>query len=308
MRPGMPPVSIHDLRVQPQTHDLLAASHGRGLFILDDLAPIEGLRGARASSKPTFFPVRDPIAWYYWWKSAYPTGDDLCCGPPGTFAALDPPYGAWISYYLPAKLPSSPMIRIEDSQSRLVREVAGTNVPGINRVAWNLTDSPPVPWQDTGDWNRGPEDGTPVVPGDYRATLSAGGASLEERFTVHADPRASWSQNDYVARYTFLKALDDELSQIDGALNRLDEAKRHATPARRRAIESVYRQFTSGVRNPEDDLWMPDRVRERVTILQGTVALSQGPPLPPHEREAAAITAQFEQAMRAYQSLMEDLP
>ena len=56
--------------------------------------------------------------------------------------------------------------------------------------------------------------------------------------------------------------------------------------------------------NSEDDLLSPDRLRERLTILQGVVALSQGPPLPPHEREAAAIHAQFETAMSSYRAFL----
>ncbi len=50
---------------------------------------------------------------------------------------------------------------------------------------------------------------------------------------------------------------------------------------------------------------MPDRLRERLTILQGAIALSQGPPLPPHVREAAAIRGQFETAMAAYHAFLE---
>lgn len=303
---GMPPVSIHDLRVQPQTHDLLAASHGRGLFILDDITPLEQLAQARASSRPTVFPLRDATSWYYWWKSVYPVGDNACCAPPGTFSATDPPYGAWITYYLPRKLRQPPRISIEDGNARVVRTLTGTNEPGINRVAWSLSDAPPVAWHNTGDWNKGPDDGPAVVPGRYRAVWNGDGVTSAEDFAVLPDPRATWSQDDYVARYTFLKTLDDELSEIDVALNRLDAARAHTTGAQRRAIDTVYRDFTSGVRNAEDDLWMPDRLRERLTILQGTLALSQGPPLPPHQREATAIRAEFDRAMRAYHLLMED--
>lgn len=306
LRLGMPPVSIHDLRVQPQTHDLLAASHGRGLFIFDDLSPIEQLAQARASSTPLLFPVRDATSWYYWWTSAYPVGDNACCAPTGTFAAADPPFGAWITYYLPHKLARPPSIEIEDQSAHVVRTLTGTNEPGINRVTWSLSDAPPVPWHNTGDWNKGPDDGPYVVPGRYRAVWREDGASLQRDFAVLPDPRAKWSQDDYVARYTFLKTLNDELSEIDIALNRLDAARARASGTNRRAIDAVYKTFTSGVRNAEDDQWMPDRLRERLTILQGTLALSQGPPLPPHQREAAAIRAEFDRAMRAYHALMED--
>ncbi len=306
LRLGMPPVSIHDLRVQPQTHDLLAASHGRGLFILDDVAPIEQLAQARASYQPTLFPVRDATSWYYWWTSAYPVGDNACCAPMGTFSAADPPYGAWLTYYLPRKLSRPPSISIEDQTGHTVRTLSGTNEPGINRVAWTLSDAPPVPWHNTGDWNKGPSDGPAVVPGRYRVRWTAGGASFQREFAVAPDPRATWSQADYVARYTFLKTLDDELSEVDVALNRLDAMRTRASVTQRRAIDAVYGQLTSGVRNAEDDQWMPDRLRERLTILQGTLALSQGPPLPPHQREAAAVRAEFDRAMRAYHALMED--
>jgi hypothetical protein len=144
-------------------------------------------------------------------------------------------------------------------------------------------------------WNRG-GDGPTVVPGRYTVLLRAGATKIEEPLKLRPDPRAAWTQAQYVARYQFVKALDDELSAIDVALNRMD-----GLPYR---DKSVYSMFTSGVVNSEDDLLMPDRLRERLTILQGAVALSQGPPLPPHVREAAAIHAQFENAMTAYRAFL----
>jgi photosystem II stability/assembly factor-like uncharacterized protein len=306
LRLNMPPVSIHDLRVQPQTHDLLAASHGRGLYVLDDVAPIEHLRDARRAAAPTLFPIHAAISWYYWWKASYGTWDTSCCAPAGTFAAFDPPYGASIDYYLPQTLRSAPVITIEDSKGAPVRTFAGSNYPGINRVSWDLAEAPPVPWHNTGELNHGPDDGAAVVPGTYRVTVNAGESSLTAALSVLPDPRASWSQEDYVARYTFLASLNNQLSQIDEALNRMDRARTHAGIAKRRAIDGVYSQMTSGVRNSEDPLWMPDRLRERITILQGTLALSQGPPLAPHEREAAAIRTQFERAMNDYHRLLEE--
>lgn len=97
-------------------------------------------------------------------------------------------------------------------------------------------------------------------------------------------------------RYLFVKSLDDELSAIDTALNRMD-----SLPYR---DPSVYSTFTSGVVNSEDDQLKPDRLRERLTILQGVIALSQGPPTAAQEREANAIHAQFENAMAAYHGFL----
>ena len=128
-----------------------------------------------------------------------------------------------------------------------------------------------------------------VVPGAYTVRLRAGDRSVEQPLEVRPDPRAHWTQAQYVARYEFLTALDGELTAIDAALNRLD-ALRDRLPARQRAAyDAVYARLTSGVINSEDDQWRPDALRERLTTLLGVVNLSQGPPLPPHLREAAGI-------------------
>jgi hypothetical protein len=57
--------------------------------------------------------------------------------------------------------------------------------------------------------------------------------------------------------------------------------------------------------NSEDDQWRPDKLRERITNLLGVVNLSQGPPLPPHLREAAEIHDDFERTMAGYHSFLE---
>lgn len=306
MQFNMPPVSVHDLRVQPQMHDLIAATHGRGIYIYDDLTPFENLASAEAGTTPVLFAPHNAYTWYYWWTSLYGTWDTECCAGAGTFAALDPPYGAPISYYLPAKLRSAPRIEIVDARGKLVRRLSGTNDAGINRVVWSLSNEPPEPWHNTGDWNKGPSDGVPVIPGRYTIRLYADASTLQSALDVLPDPRAHWTQEEYVARFNFLQELQNELNDIDVALNHLDSLHSRAGDAIRHNIERVRLAFTSGVRNSEDDQWMPDELRERLTILAGTVALSQGPPLPPHYREAAAVRTQFERAMAAYHAFMEE--
>ncbi len=306
MRLGMPSVSVHDLRIQPGTGDLIAGTHGRGIFVLDDLRPFENLSAAQGAKAPTLFPLRPAFAWYYWWLHQYPVNDDECCAPAGDFSAADPPYGALISYYLPRAIPGGVTIDVFDARGALIRELSAPGNAGLNRTSWDLAETPPVRWANTGDWNVGPSSGPPVVPGRYTVRLRAGSAQLEQGVDVLPDPRAKWTQDQYVARYEFLKSLDDELSNVDVALNRLDKMRASAPPALRHEIDSVYSQLTSGVVNSEDDQWMPDRLRERLTILQGAVALSQGPPLAPHYREAAAIRQQYDSAMVAYRRFLED--
>jgi photosystem II stability/assembly factor-like uncharacterized protein len=303
LRLDMPPSAVHDMRVQPTANDLIAGTHGRGLFILDDLTPIEGLAAAQANGAVVLFAPRPAYTWYVWWSGQYGTHDNECCPPAGVFSGRDAAYGALLSYYLPAPVAHA-SIEILDAETKPIRRFDVPGNAGINRTAWDLLEEPPVSWNAARDWNK-TWTAPMVVPGNYTVRLHAGSAVLDRSLEVLPDPRAHWTQSDYGARYEFLKALDGQLSAIDDALNRLDAMRAHAAPARRRAIAVVYSQFTSGIVNSEDDQWRPDQVRERLTILLGVVNLSQGPPLPPQLREAAEIRAEFERTMAAYHSLLE---
>jgi photosystem II stability/assembly factor-like uncharacterized protein len=294
LRLNMPSVAVHDMRIQPQRHDLLVATHGRGFWVLDDVRAFGGLSAAVAAATPTLFPLRTAYTWYRWWTSYYGTHPDECCLTAGAYAGENPPEGAAITYYLPSA--ARAWIEVLDANGRRIRCFGASGEAGVQRTAWDLTEAAPVPWLRARGWNRGGE-GPTVVPGRYSVRLHAGAAVANEPLEVRPDPRAAWTQAQYLARYDFVSSLDDELSAIDVALNRLDSLP-YGTTSR------VYSMFTSGVVNSEDDQLMPDRLRERLTILQGVVALSQGPPLPPHEREAAATHAQFETAMTAYRAFL----
>lgn len=297
---NMPAVSIHDLRIQPQSHDLIAGTHGRGLWILDDLTPLQRLAAAERSEEVTLFPVRPVNTWYVWWASGYGTHDDACCAPSGEFSGTDPPYGAIVSYYVPKTLRGSIAFDIVDASGQIVRTISGSGAQGLRRIAWDLGSEPPAPWERARDWNRGPQSGPTVVPGTYTIRMR----NAAQKIVVQPDPRAHWTQAQYVERYRFLRELNGELSDIDSALNRLDALRVRGSAALRKQIEPVYAAFTSGVVNAEDDMLAPDRVRERLTILQGDVALSQGPPLQPHLREAAQIRLDYQRAMAAYNQLL----
>ena len=298
LRLNMPSVAVHDMRIQPQRHDLVIATHGRGFWILDDLGAISGLGKAVGGAVPALFPLRTAYTWYRWWTSYYGTHPDECCLAAGMYAGENPPDGAAITYYLPS--PARAWIDVLDANGRRVRCLDVPGDVGVHRTAWDLTETEPVPWARSRDWNSG-GDGPSVVPGRYTVVLHAAASTVRMPLQVSPDPRAAWTQAQYVARHEFVKSLDDELSSIDTALNRLDSLSGVPSFERLR----MTRVLTSGVVNSEDDQLKPDRLRERLTILQGVVALSQGPPLAPHQREAAAIHTQFESAMASYRAFLD---
>jgi hypothetical protein len=299
LRLNMPQVAIHDMRVQPQRHDLVVATHGRGFWILDDLGALSGLSVAISAKTPALFAPPTAYTWYRWWKTYYGTQSDECCTAAGAYSGENPPDGAQLTYYLPS--PAAARVEIYDAAGRRVRVLEAPGEAGVERIAWDLTEEPPVPWQRARAWNRGGS-GATVVPGQFSVRLYAGSQHVDRTLDVRPDPRAAWSHHDYLTRYWFVSALDEMLSAIDVALNRLDsEAAARGLGQDDAKARSL---FTSGVVNSEDDQLMPDRLRERVTILQGVVALSQGPPTGAQQAELNAICAQFRKAMTAYRTIL----
>jgi hypothetical protein len=224
----------------------------------------------------------------------------------GAYSGENPPEGASLSYYLPAAARVS--VEILDASGRTVRAFDAPGAAGVERTTWDLTETPPVEWKSARTWNRGGP-GATVLPGRYTVRLHAGSRVLTADLAVAPDPRAGWTQAQYLARYRFVTNLNAMLSAIDMALNRLDTVMVSLSPGvmvslSNHDVQETRALFTSGAANSEYDVLVPDRLRERLTILQGVIALSQGPPTEAQEREAAAICAQFKNAMTAYQAFL----
>ncbi len=290
LRGAMPVTAARDLRVQPQADDLVLATHGRGFFVLDDISALQQLALARQSSAFLFAP-RTTYHWYRWWKNIYGTGLGEGIPPQQLFAGENPPAGALLTYYLAAARKPAPNVEIIDATGRVLRNLSGTGHAGLNRIAWNLAEAPPHLWLSAKEWNQGPSDGADVVPGSYTVRLHVGPTVLEQPLIVKADPRAQWTQQDYVARHDLLRQLNDELSRIDDALNALDgKAKHGALDAHDKAF---YDALSSNPRNSEDDMYRPDALRERIQTLQQTMSLSQGPPSTAQMSQAATLGAEL---------------
>src|SRR5690242_8189280 len=160
----MPSVAIHDMRVQPQRHDLLVATHGRGFWVLDDAGIIAGLNSAVTGGAPKLFTIPTAYTWYRWWTSYYGTHPDECCLTTGAFSGTNPRDGATITYYLPRA--AGVNVEILDAAGSPVRCFAAPGSAGVQRTSWDLTVPPPVSWLRARDWNSGGS-GATVIPGSY---------------------------------------------------------------------------------------------------------------------------------------------
>jgi len=131
---NMPRVSVRDIKIQTDYNDLVLGTHGRGAWILDDLAPVQHLAEAMGQDLHVF-PARRATHWQQW-------GNDASPGQ-RTYQGDNAEPGAVLNFYL-ADAPESPVkVRITDSGGGLVQEFPVRDVKaGVNRTLWNLRPSP----------------------------------------------------------------------------------------------------------------------------------------------------------------------
>ncbi len=168
---GFPTVPVDDLVVHPRDNDLVVATHGRSIYVLDDIAPLSGLTQEVAASELHLFAPRPATIMQRWKHESY-SGQRVFIGP-------NPPAGAILTYHVKTAGQGPAAITIRDAAGAVVRELQGSTVSGFNRVIWDLRSG--VPAQLTGQ--RGPF----VVPGIYMVNVRVGAHGTKGTVTVQPD-------------------------------------------------------------------------------------------------------------------------
>jgi photosystem II stability/assembly factor-like uncharacterized protein len=221
---GLPTVRVDDILVHPRDNDLIVGTHGRSIWIIDDITALQKLTDETLKSDATLFEPRPATLWV----------DDIRerrnMGGAKNFNGENPERGAILSYYLGNQAQGDVTITISDITGRTVREFKGTGNKGLNRVRWNLSGNPPNLPPNLGEMlenmgmagaremvqqaqgqtqavsaetqsEAGPAgggggfgggirrmlEGRPVEPGTYLVKLSAGGKTLTTKLVVEAD-------------------------------------------------------------------------------------------------------------------------
>ncbi len=191
MTGNLPRVPVNDFVIHPRDNDLVLATHGRGVWILDDLTPLQALTPQVMSEPVHLFAVRDAEEIRYFNPKAH-TGDMI-------FRGENPPAGALIDYYLasdPGATGSS--VAILDASGKPVAALKPTHDAGINRIVWNLRyDALPAPPPDEESGNRPtPLPGPFVMPGEYTVRLTVGDKTVDQKLHVLEDPRVQIAAAD----------------------------------------------------------------------------------------------------------------
>lgn len=130
LKGNLPMVRVDDIQIHPRDNDLVLGTHGRSVWVLDNISALEKMSDAVMSSDLAAFegPTATEFRLY---NRKGNTGHKW-------FESANPPYGAMIDYYLRAKPDGNVRITITDKSGKLVRELTGTKEAGVNRVVWDL--------------------------------------------------------------------------------------------------------------------------------------------------------------------------
>ncbi|MFN2450428.1 MAG: WD40/YVTN/BNR-like repeat-containing protein [Candidatus Baltobacteraceae bacterium] len=300
---NMPAVAVRDIAVHPDTDDLLLATHGRSVFVFDDLTPLQQWQTA---SGPRLFPVRAVYQWNT--HSFYATRTD----------GAGPPYGAIITFYLD-RADKNARGEVLDARGHAVRHFTAkelTGQAGFNRFTWDTSEDKPVDWRFTPQWNQGIGSGPAVLPGTYSVVVHASAQTLRTNVVVRQDPRTHYTASQLRTGHDEQRQLTGDFGRVNVALNMLSTVTSEAplraaalvasgqtklAQAATRAGAQAKRLLLTITENPvndQDNDFLRDILRERLQSALGYTPLAG--PLPESQRlQNAALHALTNDRMNA---------
>ena len=301
LKNNFPTVPVDDIQIQARENDLVLATHGRSIWVLDDVTPIEKMDASAASGDLTFFPARTATTYFIRMRR--------WSGGQKFFTAKNPLYGAILNYSLrEAVAPEPPKaektekdksaaartdkeekgkagteekskasaeekkegkvkITVTDKNGKVLREFEGPGAAGVNRANWDLrydAAAEPTPQQMeaiTAGYSVGPR-GPLVDPGKYTVKIKAGAKEATQEVTVEDDPRIQLPAEDRTAR----RAAIDQLYVMEKTAAK----DRKTIQALKDALNAARGQWKADANKP-DAPKIPEEIQKQADELQKKV-------------------------------------
>ena len=339
LKSNFPTVPTYDIQFHKKQHDLLVATHGRGLFILDDITPLEETTPEVLASDFHVYSTAPATKWHMWNKRGFSQAG---------FVTPNPPSGGVITYYLKSEIEPTPeqkrkrqspvKITITDESGNPVRTVYGPSKKGINRATWNLSYQeatrlnfvPERPENEFFDVAMGP----PALPGTYKVNVTVNGKTETQTLAVSPDPRYPFDMD--AAKATLKVALEvrDEVSALHEMLNRVESLKSQLATVQKllatdddasasavaykpvveqaRSLEKRLKGFEEGIylteAQPEgsDRLHFLSKLQDRLEGLLRSVQMSgyNNPPNPLVLEEMAALKGELQKTLGEFNAMV----
>ena len=225
---NFPMVRVDDIQIHPRDNTMVLATHGRSIWVLDDLSPLERAADSILASDIHLFDVA-PATHFRLYNRKGNIGHKW-------FTASNPPYGAVINYYLKDKPKDDVKITITNSAGTVVRDLKGPKEAGLSRVVWDLRLNSPAPPPEGppgaggGGGFFGQSRGPRIPPGTYTIKIAAGDKTASGNVVVQEDPR--------------IQIVEADRSKLIEAITRVYALQKSADAARK-TMRSLNAQLTA---------------------------------------------------------------
>jgi hypothetical protein len=295
--------------VHPRDHDLVLATHGRGIWVIDDITPWRALTPDLLNQEAAFVsarPVQQRIDANGGWASGA-----------ATFVGDNPPDAAVITYYQKSRhLFGKLKLEVLDSTGRVIDDLPASKRPGLNRVIWSMHEKPPrVPpaVQIAGSGTQGPR----FLPGTYTIRMTKNGKVSETKITVGLDRRAKFTLADRKAQFDAAMkvhalfgdetALMDRILFLRGAVAKSKNAMPEGDETRKALtdfdgkVDAVRKQIVATTEGGA--ITGEERLREFLGGLYGDVNSYEGKPTDSQVARTDVLSRELEDVIREFQTL-----
>ncbi|HEX3085091.1 MAG TPA: hypothetical protein VHP99_11245, partial [Pyrinomonadaceae bacterium] len=301
-----PNVAVRDLAIHPRDKDLVVATHGRGIWIIDDITPLRELTPELLAKEAAFVEARPTV-------QTIPANGGWASGD-AAFAGDNPTDEAVITYYQQKRhIFGDLKIEILDSTGKVLSTVPSSKRRGLNRATWSMRlKAPRVPTAASADF--GAAVGPRVLPGTYTVRMTKDKNVYVTQLIVNRDPRSTSTAVDRreqfdlsMKLYTLLGdmtfavdringvrlALDANVAQLpanDPLVARLRTASQQVDELRKRIVATKEGGAITG----------EQRLREYLTELYGSVIYYEGRPTQMQVMRADAIGRELADVVRDF--------
>lgn len=257
LRNNLPTVPYYDFQVQKSFDDLVVGTHGRGVWILDDLHPLQELTDSVLAQPLHLFTIRPA----YRYRIGTFTQD------PG--AGQNPEYGADINVYLKTAPAANQKVTVRVMEGGRVIRTLQIEKPkaGINRVWWDLSYESLHPVKNYVPWGAGGFDGPTVLPGSYTVSVSDGTHTQSGTLEVRMDPRSHATLAALRAQLSFQQRIRGDLETLSSTIDRLNAAKAKNASKASQIDDLLHRIYEPEVTQGEDALRYPQQVYGKISYL-----------------------------------------
>jgi photosystem II stability/assembly factor-like uncharacterized protein len=212
-----PSVAVRDIVIQPRDSDLVLATHGRGIWIVDDITPLRKLTPEVMAQEVAFLEGR-PTQQRLMASGGWMEGS-------AAFTGANPPDSALITYYQKKRHIFGKMkIEVFDDQGKLVDTLPANSRRGLTRAPWAMRLKPPrVPPAVSLAFEAAV--GPRVLPGTYTIKMTRGDQTYSTQLVVGLDPRATYTVEDRKLQIAAAMRIRDLLGDMSYEVDNINSVR-----------------------------------------------------------------------------------